>query len=194
MKFESVINNAEELNELLVGCKNNEPKYQAKFYSKYYLVIYNSCKKYVKVSEEAEDITQDVFIKLMPKLDKFRGNTPGQFINWLKMISKNSTLDILKRKKTFINIDDADVDFKFNTIDLDVIDYVEGEIENDIKNAINKLSPKTKKNFEMYYLDNYTHQEIANKLNINVGTSKSNLFRGKMILAEILKQYNKNFK
>jgi len=193
MVFESVINDVEELNELIIGCKNNESKYQTKFYSKYYFVIYNSCKKYVKVSSEAEDITHEVFIKLINKLDTFNGKTPGQFTNWLRMISKNSAVDILRKNKKFISIDDVAVDFEFDTINLDVMDYVEGEIGNNIKSAINKLSPKTKKTFELYYLDNYTHQEIADELNINIGTSKSNLFKAKIKLAEILKQYNKNF-
>ena len=193
MEIEPLINNDKELNELLIGCKNNESKYQTMFYSKYYFIIYNSCKKCVKVSSEAEDITHDVFIKLMGKLDKFNGKSPGQFVNWLKMVSKNSAIDILRAKKTFINIDDVAIDFEFDTIDLDVIDYVEDEVETNIKNAISKLPPKTKKVFELYYLDNYSHQEIANELNINEGTSKSNLFKAKMKLAKMLKQYNNNF-
>jgi RNA polymerase sigma factor (sigma-70 family) len=193
MEIEPLINNDKELNELLIGCKNNELKYQTMFYSKYYFIIYNSCKKCVKVSSEAEDITHDVFIKLMGKLDKFNGKSPGQFVNWLKMVSKNSAVDILRAKKTFINIDDVAIDFEFDTIDLDVIDYVEDEVETNIKNAISKLPPKTKKVFELYYLDNYSHQEIANELNINEGTSKSNLFKAKMKLAKMLKQYNNNF-
>jgi RNA polymerase sigma-70 factor (ECF subfamily) len=193
MEIEPLINNDKELNELLIGCKNNELKYQTMFYSKYYFIIYNSCKKCVKVSSEAEDITHDVFIKLMGKLDKFNGKSPGQFVNWLKMVSKNSAVDILRAKKTFINIADVAIDFEFDTIDLDVIDYVEDEVETNIKNAISKLPPKTKKVFELYYLDNYSHQEIANELNINEGTSKSNLFKAKMKLAKMLKQYNNNF-
>lgn len=193
MEVGSLINNEKELNELLIGCKNNQSKYQTMFYSKYYFIIYSSCKKCVKVSSEAEDITHEVFIKLMNKLDKFNGKSPGQFVNWLKMVSKNSAVDILRRKKTFINIDDVAIDFEFDTIDLDMIDYVEGEIETDIKSAISKLPPKSKKVFELYYLDNYSHQEIANELKINEGTSKSNLFKAKTKLAEMLKQYNNNF-
>ena len=195
MEFESVINGVEELNELIIGCKNSESKYQTKFYSKYYFIIYNSCKKYVKVSSEAEDITHEVFIKLINKLDTFNGKTPGQFTNWLKMVSKNSAIDILRKNKKFISIDDvSDVDFEFDTINLDMADYVEDNLKNDIKNAIDKLPPKTKKAFELYYLDNYTHQEIADELNINIGTSKSNLFKAKIKLAQSLKQYNNNFK
>lgn len=193
MEIEPLINNDEDLNALLIGCKNNELKYQAKFYSKYYFIVYNTCKKYVKVSCDAEDITQEVFIKLMNKLHTFNGKSPGQFVNWLKMVSKNSAVDILRAKKTFINIDDVAIDFEFDTIDLDVIDYVEDELETNIKSAISKLPPKTKKVFELYYLDNYSHQEIGDELNINEGTSKSNLFKAKMKLAKMLKQYNNNF-
>jgi RNA polymerase sigma factor (sigma-70 family) len=193
METAPIISNDEELNELLIGCKNNESKYQAKFYSKYYYVVYNSCKKYVKVSCDAEDITQEVFIKLMSKLKTFNGNSPGQFVNWLKMVSKNCAVDILRVKKTFINIDDISLDIEFDTIDLNIIDGPNTKIEHDIKNSISKLSPQFKRVFELYYLDNYTHQEIADELNINIGTSKSNLFKAKMKLAQLLKQYNNNF-
>ena len=193
MEVAPIISNDIELNELLIGCKNNESKYQTIFYSKYYFIIYNSCKKYIKVSSEAEDITHEVFIKLMDKLDKFNGNSPGQFVNWLKMVSKNSAIDILRTKKKFINIDDIPLDIEFDTIDLNIIDGPDTKMESDIKNSISKLSPKFKRVFELYYLDNYTHQEIADELNINIGTSKSNLFKAKMKLAQLLKQYNNNF-
>jgi RNA polymerase sigma-70 factor (ECF subfamily) len=193
MEIGSLVNNDEELNELLIGCKNNELKYQAKFYSKYYFIVYNTCKKYVKVSCDAEDITQEVFIKLMNKLHTFNGKSPGQFVNWLKMVSKNSTVDILRTKKTFINIDDISLDMEFDSIDLNIIDGPDTKMECDIKNSISKLSPQSRRVFELYYLDNYSHQEIADELNINVGTSKSNLFKAKMKLAQLLKQYNNNF-
>jgi RNA polymerase sigma-70 factor (ECF subfamily) len=188
----SIVNNNSELNELLIGCKNNESKYQAKFYSSYYFIVYNSCKKYVKVSCDAEDITQEVFIKLIAKLNTFNGNSPGQFVNWLKMVSKNSAIDILRAKKTFISIDDISLDIEFDTIDLNIIDGPDTKMESDIKDSISKLSPQFKRVFELYYLDNYTHQEIADELNINIGTSKSNLFKAKMKLAQLLKQYNNN--
>lgn len=193
MEVTPIISNDIELNELLIGCKNYESKYQTIFYSKYYFIIYSSCKKCVKVSSEAEDITHEVFIKLMDKLHKFNGNSPGQFVSWLKMVSKNSAIDILRTKKKFINIDDIPLDIEFDTIDLNIIDGPDTKMESDIKNSISKLSPQFKRVFELYYLDNYTHQEIADELNINVGTSKSNLFKAKIKLAQLLKQYNNNF-
>jgi RNA polymerase sigma-70 factor (ECF subfamily) len=193
MEIGSLVNNEEELNELLIGCKNNDLKHQAKLYSSYYFIVYNTCKKYVKVSCDAEDITQEVFIKLMKKLDTFNGKSPGQFVNWLKMVSKNSTVDVLRRKKIFTNIDDISLDMEFDSIDLNIIDDTDSKVKTDIKNSISKLSPQFKRVFELYYLDNYSHQEIANELNINVGTSKSNLFKAKIKLAEMLKQYNNNF-
>jgi RNA polymerase sigma-70 factor (ECF subfamily) len=66
-------------------------------------------------------------------------------------------------------------------------------IANDIKSAISKLSPKYKKVFELYHIQNYSHDEIADELGINVGTSKSNLFKAKLKLSEMLKHYNNNF-
>jgi RNA polymerase sigma-70 factor (ECF subfamily) len=81
----------------------------------------------------------------------------------------------------------------FETHNFDETNDEQNNLDNDIKNAINKLSPKYKKVFELYYLDNYTHEEISNKLNLNVGTSKSNLFKARKKMSEILKKYNNKF-
>ena len=61
----------------------------------------------------------------------------------------------------------------------------------DIKKAIDTLSPMYKKIFNMYYFDDMTHQEIANELGINDGTSKSNLFKAKARVKTYLENLNK---
>jgi DNA-directed RNA polymerase specialized sigma24 family protein len=47
--------------------------------------------------------------------------------------------------------------------------------------------------FELYYLDNYTHEEISKELNLNIGTSKSNLFKAKKKMSKLLEKYNNRF-
>ena len=186
----SIIDNEEELKTFLIDCRNNDLSAQSRLYSSYYYLVYNSCKKYVKIDSELEDITQEAFIKIISKIDKFEGKSPAQFVNWVKMVSKNSTIDILKYRKNNIEINEEYFDSNLNTIDLDAIDDIDGKMVNDVKNAINKLSPPLRKIIELYYLDDYTHEEIANKLNIHIGTSKSNLFKAKKKLAVLLNQYN----
>ena len=192
MSCEKTISDESEFIELLFGCKNNELKYQSKFYSKYYYIVYNTCKKYIKTPSDIEDMTHDIFIKLIDKINSFNGESPGQFVNWLKTITKNCVIDTIRKNKTYINFND-DILIDINTVDLGPTDILDEEMVIEIKKLIAKLSPKYRNVFELYYINYYTHQEIADELNINIGTSKSNLFKGKKRIAEMLKGYNNNF-
>ena len=64
---------------------------------------------------------------------------------------------------------------------------------NDINIAISKLSPKYKKVFQLFYIQNYSHNEIADELGINVSTSKTNLLKAKLKLSKLLQHYNNSF-
>jgi RNA polymerase sigma-70 factor (ECF subfamily) len=180
--------------EMVSGCTNGNKCHQTKFYTKFNKVVYSTCLKYIGNSQEAEDITQEVFIKLFNILHKFNGKNEKQLYSWIKMVSRNMTIDIIRKNKNkSVDINYENLPDLFETPNFDETNDEQNNLDNDIKNAINKLSPKYKKVFELYYLDNYTHEEISNKLNLNVGTSKSNLFKARKKMSEILKKYNNKF-
>jgi RNA polymerase sigma factor (sigma-70 family) len=182
-----------DFNDLLVGCKNKEPKAQSELYRRYYKIVYNTCRKYRKSLAEVEDITQDVFIKLIHNINKFNGDSPAKFTSWLKMITRNHTIDTIRRNLDLLNIEDIELNSDFDYINFNIFENSSVNIESDVNNSISNLSPMYKKVITLYYLKNYTHQQIADELNINIGTSKSNLFKAKEKLSKMLMHYNNYF-
>jgi RNA polymerase sigma factor (sigma-70 family) len=180
--------------ELVDGCSNNKKCEQTKFYIKFNKLIYNTCLAYVGNSQEAEDITQDIFIKIFNILHKFNGDSEKQLYSWVKTVSKNMTIDTIRvNKNKSLDIDYENLPDLVEDANFDEFNNFDDDLLVDIKSAINKLSPKYKKVFELYYLDNYTHEEISKELNLNIGTSKSNLFKAKKKMSKLLEKYNNRF-
>ena len=147
----------------------------------------------IKSEAIAQDLSQDIFMKLIRKLDRFNGDNFTQLSIWVSRLSRNHVIDFIRSRKMSENIDNVSLNLFTEIIDLSLIDNEDELISNDIKNAISKLPNKYRMVFELFYISNYTHQEIADELNLNVGTSKSNLFKAKKRLASALSQYNNRF-
>ena len=158
-------------------------------YLKFNKFIFNICFKVLKNKMESEDLSHDIFIKLIDNINKFNGNNIWGLTSWIKVFTKNKVIDYIRVKKRIIHNYELDDNILTDELDLSFLDG-ESTLVNDLKNAISKLSPKYKKVFELYYISDYTHDEIAKELNLNVGTSKSNLFKAKKNLASTLSKYN----
>ena len=194
MVRELLVNDKTDIFEIIDGCKNNDKLYQSTLYIKYYYTVLNVCKKYTKNLHEAEDLTQNIFLKLMNKIDTFKGKSPAQFTSWVKMLSKNSVIDSIRKRQNIYDISEHELNgLNVDFIDIDAIDNFEEIMSNDIDIAISKLSPKYKKVFQLFYIQNYNHNEIADELGINVSTSKTNLLRAKLKLSKLLQHYNNSF-
>lgn len=158
-------------------------------FDKIYNELYNKmlktiCMKYSDGDyEKAQDFCQNGFIKAYEKFDQFRGeNVSG----WVSMVIRNYILDELRKEKNKKQVKDFDFS-KYDAKEEEYDDLFMGEYsEDDIKDAINKLSPMYKKTLELYYFEDLSHDEIAKKLGVSTGTSKSNLFKAKANLKKHL--------
>jgi RNA polymerase sigma-70 factor (ECF subfamily) len=171
---------------VLEGCKNGEKKAQGLLYQICYNSVYSTCKKYLTCGEESKDLTQDILLKIINKINKFNGNNKPQLDSWVKSTARNSTIDYIRGKKNNIEYFDSIANNETYEMFDDLFGNVDKKNMDDILLVINKLSKKYKKVFELYHLCNYTHDEISEELNISVGTSKSNLFKAKQNLVKYL--------
>ena len=166
------------LDQLISNCKKKQPQAQTSLYKKYAPKLYGICVKYAPNYTEAEDILQDAFITIFEKIGQFKNK--GSFEGWLKRITINIALQRY-RKKSHLNI-----------VDENNIEEVEVEIDEDeydldyLLALIQELPNRYRLVFNMYVLDGFTHKEIAEALEITIGTSKSNLARARNILKEKL--------
>lgn len=140
------------------------------------------CYRYVSDFNLAEDLAHDSFMTAMRKAYTFRGI--GNFDAWLRKITINTALQYLRDKK-IKNLRNQEL------INLDLINDEETDMRYDFSihellDALNKLPEHHRLVFNLYVIDNYSHRQIAEKLNISEGTSKSHLARARKKLQTIL--------
>lgn len=125
--------------------------------------------RYSRDREEAIEIVNDAFFKVFTNLDKY---TPGlSFKGWLRRIVINASIDYYRRnEKHYHGVDISYANFEH--ADENVLDDIS---EKEIIELIQDLPPSYRMVFNLHVIEGYKHEEIAKKLNISVGTSKSNL-------------------
>ena len=178
-----------DLNQLINDCKNKDRKAQEQLYRLYSPKLFAVCLKYSRNFTEAQDNLQDGFILIFNKIELY--SFKGSFDGWLKRVMINNVLQQY-RNQTFLSLVNEDI-----AEDYDIeIDNAEISLDYLLK-IIQELPDRYRLVFNLYVIDDYSHVEIAEMLTINIGTSKSNLSRAKMILKEKIEQYkneeNKNF-
>ena len=147
------------------------------------------CSRYARDRDEAQDILQDAFMKVFDNLQKYE--VTGSIEGWVRRIFVNTAIDHYRKQKNKYNLEEdgniADEESYYN--DLEENDSVYSKIKpNDILEAMEQLSPAYKMVFNLYAIENHTHQEVAEILDINIGTSKSNYAKAKAKVKHILEQ------
>ena len=181
--------------ELIKNCEKGEAKAQKFLYEHFYVSLLGICMRYTSGEDEAKDVLQESFIKIFKNLHKYTFN--GSFEAWIKRITINNAIDNYRKKKKEISIFDNEniIDLANNTKEkYDIEDDDESSEEdiydliqiNDVMEAVQFLSPAYKTVFNLYVVDGYSHQQIADELGINIGTSKSNFAKAKKNLKKIL--------
>ena len=166
------------IEKIVEGCKRNNRKFQKQLYDIYSPVLLGICVRYSQGKPEAEDILQEGFIKILTKISYYSGR--GSFEGWMKRIMVNTAITHYhKNKKHIHNYDFGEI--KESQIDRE--EYKTDEFTNDeLLNVIKSLPTGYRMVFNLYAIEGYKHKEIAEKLNIDVNTSKSQYSRAKKML------------
>jgi RNA polymerase sigma-70 factor (ECF subfamily) len=169
------------LNQLIENCKINDTKAQGELYKLFSSKLFSVCLKYSRNYSEAEDNLQDAFLTIFNKIEQYKSK--GSFEGWLKRITVNTVLQRYRSEKVFEIINEETIEDVELDVDEDnlTIDY--------LLQIIQELPDRYRLVFSLYVLDGYSHKDIANMLEINVGTSKSNLARARQILKETIENY-----
>ena len=176
----------EEL-QLVDGCKNQSRASQEEVFSKLYGRLFSICLRYADDRDEAKDILQNGFIKVFSGIENYKGD--GSFEGWIKRIVVNTAIDNYRRKKVKPVVTDSELTDRLGDSIEDEEDEVSvyGQIPvSEVMEAVQQLSPAYRTIFNLYVMEGYNHNEIAEMLDISVGTSKSNLSKARMNLRKIL--------
>jgi RNA polymerase sigma-70 factor, ECF subfamily len=148
--------------------------------------------------EDAEDITQDVFMKAYGKLDQFQGNS--KFSTWLTRIAVNESLMRLRKRKTSRTVSmDQEVQTEEGSIPRDFADwtpnpeqqYGSSELSDILQRTIAGLPPGFRTVFTLRDIENLSTEETAEALGLSVPAVKSRLLRARLQLRERLSRYLK---
>ena len=155
--------------------------------------VFNISYQFVGKIEEAEDLTQEIFMKIFNSLEKY--NTEAKFQFWIVRVSKNYCIDHYRkmRKEREAIVDKMDHALQvMKTISNPQLDLEEKEKKQAIKDAISKLPTILRSCVMLRNIYGYSYQEIARILEIPEGTVKSRINRGRLELANKLQNFNKS--
>jgi RNA polymerase sigma-70 factor (ECF subfamily) len=183
---------AKELNEHIRGCTLNQRESQKKIYNSFYSYGMAICDRYTKRREDAIEIFNDSFLKVFKEIHRYSpsySDEVNSFKGWIRKILIYTAIDHCRKNNKHYFTAELETSIVYipqkEESAFDRISYDE------IIRAIQRLSPAYRTVVNLFIVDGFSHEEIAEKLQISIGTSKSNLFKARQQLQKILKKENK---
>jgi RNA polymerase sigma-70 factor (ECF subfamily) len=170
--------------EIIQGCINKVKQYEDILYAHFAPITYAICLRYASNSDDAKDIFQEAFVKVYTQIQNY--SKQGSFEGWVKRIFINTAIDYCRKNKSNLFTPLQQKQELPN-------EENEGDIQIDIPKEkllqlIRDLPDGYRLVFNLYAIEKYSHKQIAETLNIEEGTSKSQLFKArKMLQKEIIK-------
>lgn len=163
---------------MIEGCLRGDPHCERALFDRYAGRMMSVCLRYARETEEAEDILQEGFIKVFSHLKGFRHE--GSFEGWIRRIMVTSALKYLRKARPTQELSVIE-EFRESSDLPDVIGHL-GEQE--IHRLIRDLPDGYRAVFNLYVIEGYKHQEIAELLSIEESTSRSQLVKARKWLQE----------
>ena len=171
-----VINLHQEEKDLISQAVENNRHAQQKVYSKFSPKMLGVCRNYIKDVQQAEDVMITAFMKVFTNLKNFKSE--GSFEGWIRRIIINECISFIRVDKKIKFLEDEKYqEESFNNTESQY------NVE-DLQFLVDNLPEGYKMIFNLYCIEGFKHQEIAEMLNINEGTSKSQLSHARKMLQE----------
>lgn len=177
-----------------------DQKAYAELMQRYREPIYFMLLKMVNNKDDAEDLTIEAFGKAFKRLDQY---TPQfAFSTWLFKIASNNCIDWIRKKRIrMVSIDSGSMTPEGETIEISVRDSVLDPAEalqkeeriSKMRDIVDKLKPRYRKLVELRYFEELAYEEIAEQMNLPLGTVKAQLFRAREFLFQMMKNTRESF-
>jgi len=173
--------------EIIGGCARHDRRSQQELYNRYSRFLLGICLRYAADRAEAEDILQEVFLKIYFNITDFSGI--GSFTGWLRKVAINTAITHYHRNLKHRYHEDID---EYISVETGTASFEEDYFTSDeLYKALNELPAGYRMVFNMYAVEGYKHKEIAKMLNIDINTSKSQYSRAKASIRGKLKKLRK---
>ncbi len=172
--------------DLVKRCIRGDRMAQRALYERYKSKMFVLCLRYANSYEDAEDILQEGFVTVFRDLKQFKGT--GSLEGWIRKVILNIALQHIKKQKIRkSSLDYMEWEHLLTTAEPVGMDY-DQEMVKKILKLMHKMPPGFRTVLNLYILEGYTHQQIADELQISVGTSKSQLNRAKRFLRDLVEK------
>lgn len=166
---------------ILEGCLRNDNTCQKELYLKYSPKMLAVCYRFAQKREDAEDMLQEGFIKVYTQIHTFRNQ--GAFEGWIRRIIVHTCINHLKKNKKFAESVDLIHASTMQTREDSIPSIVQAK---QIVESIRLLPLGYKTVLNLFAIEGYSHREIAEMLDIEESTSRSQYTRAKQMLEEML--------
>ncbi|HNZ42363.1 MAG TPA: RNA polymerase sigma factor [Bacteroidales bacterium] len=169
---------------IIEGCIAGNRKAQKFLFEKYKAAMMGVCLRYCKSKDEAEDVLMEAFMTVLSQIQSYRGD--GSIDQWIRRIVVNTSIN--NYRKNLKHYFHADIENIAETeIEEDnTFDITDNHSVEEIMNAMQQMPQGYKIVLNLYVVEGYKHKEIAEMLNITVGTSKSQLSKARKIIQDKL--------
>ena len=179
----NVSNRKRILFDIIRRCQDGDTNAMEEIYRGYKSSLFNLTYRYTRDLSSAEDLLQDIFIKIFTRIRKLR--SPEAFNAWVYRTAINACISSTRRSGRGKHI-------PLNEIDKpDQAEAANTHIRLDIEKAVSILPPKQKAVFLLHDVQGFTHGEIAQVMKWSEGTSKSQLFKARIKIRDQLKEKRK---
>lgn len=166
--------------ELIRGCLRGSAQCQRRLYEQFAGKMYAVCLRYARSTSDAADILQEGFVKVFTKLDQFQFQ--GSFEGWVRRIMVNTALRAYQRQR-FDHESSGYEHLPESPVDPDAISNLS---EAELLRLISRLPDGYRVVFNLVAIEGYSHAEVAEMLNIQESTSRSQLTKARRWLCEQL--------
>jgi RNA polymerase sigma factor (sigma-70 family) len=184
---------ADELTFHIRACTLNNRESQKKIYSSFYGYAMAICDRYANKQDDALEIINDGFLKIFREINHYQpayDDVISSFKGWLRKIMIYTAIDHFRKYHKHQMAADLDtIVYQVPAHSIDALDRISHE---EIIRSVQQLSPGYRAVFNLFVIDDLSHEEIANHLGISIGTSKSNLAKARRQLQKILFKEQQN--
>jgi len=169
--------------KLIKQCQKKSEKAFDELYRTYSSLIYGICLRYTKDEHEAQDLLQECFIRIVNKIGDY--SYKGSFEGWMRRLTVNQALNYLKSKKQFLSEDVSEYEIISDDFNNDIISEMSAQ---EIIKLINKLPDGYRTVFNLHVVEGYKHTEIAEMLEINDVTCRTQFKKAREALIALINE------
>ncbi len=160
----------EDDSSLLALVQSGNEQAMASLFDRYSKVVYSVALRVLRDPASAEDVLQEVFMQIWRNPDSFTA-ARGSLGGWLSIVSRNRSIDTLRRKRPTVDVDNIPLASSFNLAN----EAETNSLMERARGVIHKLPTEQRKTLEMAFFDGLTHSEIAEMTGDPLGTVKTRI-------------------